>query len=229
MDTGSALSGDQKLRELLVALGDAARPGVFNPYTQSDPRFDMPDAASIRLANLAHYLAAHAGARIALIGEAAGYAGCRFTGIPFTCEAQLREWNDPRFRASSLHGDYDERSARCVRRAVGARDDVIFWNVFPWHPHQPRRPLSNRQPLGAELQAGVVVLRLFLSWKQPDHIIAIGRIAERVLRRLNVAAAYVRHPSHGGQPAFRSALDCMLFATGDCQPGTSHAEPRFKP
>jgi len=224
MDTGGAVSGDLDLQGLLAALEDAAHPGVFNPYAQSDRRFDLPGAAAIRLANLAHYLAAHASAHIALIGEAAGYAGCRFTGIPFTCEAQLREWNDPRFRTSSLRGGYDERSARCVWRAVGGRDDVIFWNVFPWHPHQPGCPLSNRQPSGAELRAGVVVLERFLSWKRPDHVIAIGRIAERALRRLNVAATYVRHPSHGGQPVFRSALNCALFATHDCQPRTGSPE-----
>jgi len=212
MDTGRAVNGDQKLRGLLAALEDAAHPSVFNPYMQGDPRLDLPDAAAIRLTNLAHYLAARAGAHIALIGEAAGYAGCRFTGIPFTCEAQLREWNDPRFRTSSLYGDYDERSARCVWRTVGMRDDVIFWNVFPWHPCQPGRPLSNRQPSGAELRTGLVVLKLFLNWKRPDHIIAVGRIAERALRRLNIAATYVRHPSHGGQRAFHSALNCMLHA-----------------
>lgn len=69
-----------------------------NLYSQHHPTLDLPNAADIRLSNLTHYLNDHQHARIALIGEAAGYAGCRFTGIPFTCEAQLREWDDPRYR-----------------------------------------------------------------------------------------------------------------------------------
>ncbi|GIV83849.1 MAG: hypothetical protein KatS3mg052_0856 [Candidatus Roseilinea sp.] len=202
-----------RLRALLAALTRPPRLAhAVNPYTERRPKLDVPDAPRIRLANLACYLHNHRDARIALIGEAAGYRGCRFTGIPFTSEAQLREWRDPRYRTSSLHGDHDERSARCVWRAIGARNDVILWNAFPWHPHQPGRPWTNRQPSAAELRMGCFVLQRFLEWKQPERIIAVGRAAERALRALGAPAIYVRHPSHGGQRHFESAIHSLWGA-----------------
>lgn len=202
----------RRLQSLIAALAKAPYPNVCNPYADRDPALDAPNAAAIRLSNLGHYLANHAHACIALIGEAVGYRGGRFTGIPFTCEAQLREWDDARYRTSSLRGDYDERSARCVWQLISQRNDVILWNAFPWHPHQPGQPLTNRQPSRAELRAGTEVLKLFLQWKQPEQMFAVGRIAERALRELDVLATYVRHPSHGGQRAFRSTLNCVLHA-----------------
>lgn len=224
---------------LIAALVSAAFPNVCNPYTDVDPALERPDAAAVRLANLGHYLRDRRNARIAVIGEAAGYRGCRFTGIPFTCEAQLRAWNDARYRTTSVHGDHDERSARCVWQTLtGGRgfsrltnpaeasastsaSDVILWNVFPWHPHLPGQPLSNRQPSAAELRAGLLVLKLFLEWKRPERVFAVGRIAERALRALDRPATYLRHPSHGGQRAFQSALNCALqaqFPTPDQEP-----------
>lgn len=194
----------------MAALAGAAFPNVCNPYADSDPTLDFPNAANIRLANLTHYLRDHANANTALVGEAAGYAGCRFTGIPFTCEAQLCDWNDPRYRASSLRGGYDERSARCVWQTLGDRDDVILWNVFPWHPHQPGRPLSNRKPTAAEIRAGMGVLESFLDWLLPERVIAVGRVAEQALRAMDVSATYVRHPSHGGQRDFQSAIHSLF-------------------
>lgn len=146
---------------VLNALPHFAGPNVFNQYAQVDPALDAPEAAQVRLDNLRHYLHQRRHARVALIGEAAGYNGCRFSGIPFTCEAQFKEWADPNFGISSLAGNYVERSARCVWGTLGDRDDWVLWNTFPWHPHQPHQPLSNRKPTTAEWQAGAVVLRAF--------------------------------------------------------------------
>ncbi|MDW8352042.1 MAG: uracil-DNA glycosylase, partial [Anaerolineae bacterium] len=200
------------LRTLLAALTHPPTPltGAFNPYADYDPALDAPGAPRIRLLNLARYLRERRQAPIALIGEAAGYRGCRFTGIPFTCEAQLGESGNTRYRTTSLRGNYDERSARCLWRAIGARSDVIFWNAFPWHPHRPGQPLSNRRPSAAELRAGCFVLKLFLSWKQPERVIAVGRAAERALRTLGAPTIYVRHPSHGGRRGFESAIHSLL-------------------
>ncbi|MFC1464880.1 MAG: uracil-DNA glycosylase [Candidatus Brachytrichaceae bacterium NZ_4S206] len=191
-----------RLRTLLAALAHplAALPhDVFNPYADYCPALERPDAPRIRLANLARYLRERAYARIALIGEAPGYRGCRFTGLPFTCEAQLRALGNTRYRTTSLRGDYDERSARDVWRAIGTRGDVIFWNAFPWHPHQPGRPLSNRQPSAAELRAGCFALKLFLEWKRPERVIAVGRVAERAAH--GGRSGYLRAPSLARRPA----------------------------
>lgn len=211
MDPGREMNRT-RLQALLAALTHPPAPlsHAFNPYTEWNPALEASDAPRIRLANLARYLREREGARIALIGEAPGYRGCRFTGIPFTCETQLRALGNTRYRTTSPRGDYDERSARDVWRAIGARDDVIFWNAFPWHPHRPDQPLSNRQPSATELRAGCFALKLFLEWKRPERIIAIGRAAERALRMVGAEAVYVRHPSHGGRRDFESAIHSLI-------------------
>jgi uracil-DNA glycosylase len=226
MNTRYAVTHGQhfQLQRLMAALTHEALPSVWNPYAARDPTLDLPNAADIRLANLTQYLHDHQHARIALIGEAAGYAGCRFTGIPFTCEAQLRECADRRYRTSSRRGDFDERSARCVWHTLfGGRGfsrssppaeasascayaDVILWNIFPWHPHQPGQPLSNRKPTAAEVRAGMQVLELFFDWLRPEHVFAVGRVAEQALREMAIPATYVRHPSHGGASLFKQAM-----------------------
>ena len=63
--------------------------GAFNQYRDVHAELDLPDGAAVRRHNQRCYLETFAGARFVLVGEAAGYAGCRFSGIPFTCEAQL--------------------------------------------------------------------------------------------------------------------------------------------
>jgi hypothetical protein len=63
--------------------------GAFNQYRDWDPELERPDGAAIRRRNLRRYLETFAGASYVLVGEAAGYAGCRFSGIPFTGEAQI--------------------------------------------------------------------------------------------------------------------------------------------
>lgn len=70
--------------------------------------------------------------------------------------------------------------------------------------------MSNRKPTAAEIRAGMQVLELFLAWLQPERVIAAGRVAEWALREMNVPATYVRHPSHGGQRAFQSAIHSLF-------------------
>ena len=152
-----------------------------------------------------------------MIGEAAGYAGSRFSGVPFTDEAHLvgptpLSWAG--LERGFLRTSRDERpllrevSAGVVRRALGARLDVAFWNVVPWHPVGPRGPLSNRLPPRAVRQAGLELLRLALERVWPEaRPIAVGRVAERALRDLGLAGPpYLRHPAHGGAAAFLAGL-----------------------
>src|SRR5688500_8217180 len=64
---------------------------LANPYASEDPQHDLPQAAAIRRRNLETYLRAlRAGTPTLLIcAEAAGYQGCRFSGIAFTSEHTL--------------------------------------------------------------------------------------------------------------------------------------------
>ena len=79
------------MEELIDKLCAYHHPDVFNPWSEYDVSCDIsPDAPAIRCQQLREYLAPRlTRARIVLIAEAAGYQGCRFTGIPITCERML--------------------------------------------------------------------------------------------------------------------------------------------
>jgi hypothetical protein len=210
------MTRDDRLFDLLTAY---QRPGIFNQYREVDPTLDRPGAAAIRRRNLSRYLAAFADARFILVGEAAGYAGCRFSGIPFTCEAQ---WTgETRLgwtrdlglaRSSAALDPWSERSASMVWDVLGDRTDCVLWNAFPWHPFQAGDPLSNRRP-GSDLEDGLEVLRCLLALFPAAEAYAVGRVAEGALRRIGVDAPYIRHPSHGGKRKFQAGVRGL---TSDC-------------
>jgi hypothetical protein len=204
---------------LFELLTDYRKPGVFNPYRETHPALERAGAAAIRRRNLRRYLGVFAQARFVLVGEAAGYAGCRFSGIPFTCEAQ---WVGPEAlswtrglglaRSSAAAKPWVERSARIVWDVLSDRADCVLWNAFPWHPVGPR-PLSNRHP-GPDLDDGLEVLSCFLSRFPSARPYAVGRVAQRALRRLGVHAPYIRHPSHGGKAEFVAGIAALGHTEG---------------
>jgi hypothetical protein len=159
----------------------AARIGeTFNQYAAS-PHL---------LERLANYLDDRAGARILLVGEAAGYRGARVSGVAFTSERQLTGSGPAEATATIVHRTLTE---------LGIHDDVLLWNVVPTHPGTET---TNRLPTRAEMQAGLPFAH---ELARNRRVIAVGRIAERALD-----APYVRHPSHGGAVAFRETLRACL-------------------
>ncbi|NLF00316.1 MAG: hypothetical protein GX601_04990 [Anaerolineales bacterium] len=209
------MRGATDYAHLLNLLTAYEGPGVFNQYRQTDPALDRPEAATIRRANLVSYLEAFAGARYILVGEAAGYAGCRFSGIPFTCEAQLAgpdclTWAERLNlgRSSTAETPWVERSARIVWKALGERRDCLLWNAFPWHPFGARGPLSNRTP-GREVRAGREALECLLALFPQAQPYAVGRTAERALAALGIQTGAIRHPSHGGAAQFAAGVAAL--------------------
>lgn len=222
--------GHMKYRRLFQLL--TSYPGhdsAFNQYRDFRPSLDQPDGPAIRCQNLRSYLQTFdqaSGVRYLLVGEAAGYAGCRFSGIPFTGEAQLvgpdrLPWTEGKGLArSSLAGNpWAERSAKMVWEALADRRDCVLWNAFPWHPMGSTGPLSNRAP-GADLQHGYQVLRSFLVLYPQAQPCAIGRVAQRSLAAIGVEAPYIRHPSRGGKAKFLAGVAAL-------SPGTS-ASPVYQ-
>lgn len=138
------------------------------------------------------YLAGRSGARIVLVGEAAGYRGARVSGIPFTSERQLTGSGPAEATATIVHR---------VLAALGVEDEVLLWNVVPTHPGSET---SNRRPTRAEIEASAPFLAELTRRRIP---IAVGRLAAQALD-----APYVRHPSHGGAVAFEQGLR-RAFAT----------------
>jgi uracil-DNA glycosylase len=149
--------------------------------------------SALRRRRLVEYLESRRGARLLLIGEAAGYNGARVSGLAFTSERQLTGTGPAEISATIVQRTLDE---------LGIADDVLLWNLVPTHPHRPSEPASNRPPTRAEIRAA----RRFvdaLAGAGPSNrlLLAVGRLAQREL-----GAPYVRHPSHGGAADFRATL-----------------------
>jgi hypothetical protein len=148
------------------------------------------EGADLRRERLCGYLDDNGGARLLLVGEAAGWRGARISGIPFTSERQLTGCG----RA--------EATATIVRRTLAELElDALCWNVVPTHPGTA---CSNRRPTAEEISCSLPFLEQLASGRR---VVAIGRLAERV-----TGAPYVRHPSHGGAAAFSAGL--VRFAAG---------------
>jgi len=181
-----------EVADLLDALAGAAIGETVNQYADSCPGGEK------RRERLSRYLSARwSTAEIVLVGEAAGYRGCRLSGIPFTSMRQLGL------------GPESEASATIVHRtlaALDAEDQVILWNIVPTHPHPCRgdAPLtSNRTPSRDEITAGAEFCAQVVAGRM---VIAVGKVAERVLG----CVPAVRHPAHGGATAFRQGLARLL-------------------
>ncbi len=202
------------MKELFNLLRAYRSPNVFNPWVDVDP-LDMDFGAAAR--RRCERLAAHfyTEPELLLIGEAPGYQGCHFSGVPFTNEALILDNRVPRIREP--HGRFtlrttpwSEPSATIVwgqLHELGIAETTVLWNAFAWHPHKPGNLMSNRAPTPVELLAGATVLRVVCSRWPGVPIVAVGKIAQRTLGRLGIrTAACVRHPAMGGATEFRAQL-----------------------
>ena len=156
-----------------------------------------------------------------VIGEALGYRGGHFSGIPMTSERMLlRKQPDyilagikPRrtSKPSVCPDGFSEPTATIVWGAllkIGVLpDEFVLWNAFPWHSFDPHRGLlSNRMPNKSEQLSGRPVLKAFLELFPCEQIVALGKIAAAQLEQLGVNAHCVRHPASGGAKLFRQQI-----------------------
>jgi hypothetical protein len=204
------------LDTILGAISAFNGENVFNPWRDSDP-LDVSDpphyAAHYRRERLFRHF--NCIPRYLLVGEAPGYQGCHFSGVPFTHEALLMDGAIPRIgalsaRITSRPKPWREPSATIVWRTLHElriADDVVMWNAFAWHPHKPGEPMSNRAPTKDEPYSGQNILQAVCDYFGGAKLIAVGRVAEKALKLLRLTAdAAVRHPSMGGAAEFRDGL-----------------------
>jgi uracil-DNA glycosylase len=212
----------KQLDEFLQMLKASPFGAVFNPWWQIDEENDIdPHAPAIRRKHLAVYFRERLDkARLAIIGEALGYRGGHFSGIPMTSERMLlgkrpdivagikpRRTSKP----SVCPDGFSEPTATIVWGAllkIGVLPDkFVLWNAFPWHSFDPRRGLlSNRMPNKSERAAGLPVLKAFLELFPCKQVVALGKIAAAQLEQLGVKVHCVRHPASGGAKLFRQQI-----------------------
>ncbi len=189
---------------------------VFNPYTDRCPVYDREDAPERRSVNLLSVIETAAGRPLdALwIGRDYSYRGGRRTGLAFTDDEHLDEhalrWGLT-LRRPTRGAVVRERSARVVWNVLSRirATTVFLWNVFPFHPHQPDIPFSNRSHVAVERRPGQHLLKQLVRLLDPAAIIAIGNDAEKAARGLAGPAKVVkvRHPSYGGQTEFMAGME----------------------
>jgi hypothetical protein len=208
---------------------------VFNPWWQVDKENDADrNAPAIRRRHLRAYLRKRvSGVKLVLLGEALGYRGGHFSGIPMTSERILlgKKKNNgikPEHVFSSIEARRTSKREQCpdgfseptativwsslLRLGVRPKEFVL-WNAFPWHSFNPRRGmLSNRMPTKKERSAGLAVLKVFLDLFPCDEIVALGNIAASQLKELNIECHRVRHPASGGAKLFRQQIEKLLKA-----------------
>jgi len=212
----------KQLDKFLRLLKGSPPGAVFNPWWEFDEENDIgPHCPVIRRKHLAVYFRERLGkARLAIVGEALGYRGGHFSGIPMTSERMLLGKQQhilsgikPRraSKASVCPNGFSEPTATIVWGAllkIGALpDEFVLWNAFPWHSFDPRRGLlSNRTPNKSEQLSGRPVLKAFLELFPCEQIVALGKIAAAQLEQLGFNAHCVRHPASGGAKLFRQQI-----------------------
>jgi len=221
--------GTNSVERFISLLKKSPAGAVFNPWWEVDEQNDVGhNAPAIRRNQLRAYLKERLGkSKVAIIGEALGYRGGHFSGIPMTSERLLLGrskkvpmksndfFSDINPRRTSIPekcpDGFSEPTATIVWGTVLQHglnpDQFVLWNAFPWHSFDPHRGmLSNRAPDKSEQAECLPVLKAFLKLFPCKKVIALGKIAAAQLEELNVNSHCIRHPASGGATLFRQQI-----------------------
>ena len=227
----------QSVERFIGLLKKSPSGAVFNPWWQIDQENDISrNAPDIRRRQLRAYLRGRLDtAWLAIIGEALGYRGGHFSGIPMTSERILlgkkrdrgiepeQVFFGRKARRTSKPGKcadgFSEPTATIVWGTLlrlGLKpEQFVLWNAFPWHSFDSRRGmLSNRTPTESERSAGLPVLEAFLDLFPCDEIVALGNVAAWQLEKLGSNVHRVRHPVSGGARLFRQQIARIVGKLG---------------
>lgn len=197
----------------VAQLAEMRLPSVFNPYSDCCDIHDRANAARTRKKNLQAYLEAALTSKIDTIWIARdlGYRGGRRTGVPLTDEVHLdlvgQLFGGIEFKRATRGPVVAERTAAVVWKVLShIGQPVVLWNVFPFHPHEPGDPFSNRCHTAAERKLTLPLLESLIEMFRPQRLVAIGRDAHLALQDFDIPVTTVRHPSYGGQGEFIASL-----------------------
>tara|TARA_B100001964_G_C14058569_1_gene520321 strand:- start:224 stop:826 length:603 start_codon:yes stop_codon:yes gene_type:complete len=178
---------------------------VFNQYSNLD------STGNIRLNNLKLYIQS-INPEMILIGEAPGYHGCRWSGIPFTSEyimlkSEIHIFKENKFKQSSQGKLKKERSATIVWDTIKNFSPLPFlWNIYPFYPHESGNQKDMRRPTTKEVEDGINFLKMIINIYPKAILVGVGEVAQKKLESLGIKYEEVRHPSFGGKKLFRDQL-----------------------
>lgn len=203
-------------------------PNIFNPYVDVCVDHDLPNADHLRRENLTSALTAalDLDVRTLWIARDLGYRGGRRTGLALTDEAHLEHHSKLlggiEIRRATRGPAIAERTATVIWRMLSRIGEPVFlWNVFPFHPHEPDAPMTNRCHTKSEHRATEWVLTNLIKILQPEHVYTIGGDARRGLDKMGIETVSFRHPSYGGQTQFISEVEAAY--------GLEHATVEARP
>ncbi len=203
-----------KPRDFVRSLCGLKFANVFNPYSDRCDVHDLDDAPDRREKALLRMLEAAAKTEVdALwIGRDLGYRGGRRTGLALTDDVHLSihatRWNVSAERATAGSMVAERTAAVIWSMLASVKAHVFLWNVFPFHPHEPGDPFTNRTHNSRERAAGEAILAELIILLRPRRLVCIGNDATNAALRLAGLAdvVKVRHPSYGGQRDFLSQI-----------------------
>lgn len=188
---------------------------TFNPWKDVNLDFDKSDAHIIRQYNLKLYLQYTIKAKKVFIGEAPGFYGCRFCGIPFLDEQTILKYSKEYKQSSNSEIPYQEKTALVLQNHSHLQNNIykwVTWNIFPFHPYQNGNVQSNRKPIISEINETKEIIDSFLQLFPNVKIYCIGRTSENYFKnKLDMNIIYLRHPSFGGAKLFSEACNNLIF------------------
>lgn len=204
-------------QHIIDLIQDFTAPNVFNPWRDADAMDARNDAPMWRRARLIKHFSRDP--KYLFVGEAPGYQGCKWTGVPFTSERLMLLDMIPDVSVAERITKYQtsvaEPSATIVWKALhvmNLAEQVVMWNAFPWHPHALAHRESNRTPTRDELVAGHQVLQSVVEFFPGAKVFAVGKCAETSLAAIGITPfACLRHPANGGAAKFKMALQTAVL------------------
>ena len=182
---------------------------VANPYRET--------YAVDNLRHYFEYMINQGGKRILLVGEAPGHRGCRITGIPFTSGRAFQEIPHPLLVALKdkiqLPRIETESTATIVWNYLSEKETTpLFWNSFPFHPHDKGKINGNRAPTDEEVKFGTQILSELHHIYKPDFVAGIGHKGVAALKQAfpEQSFSYIRHPSNGGKSQFIEGMNSVI-------------------
>lgn len=180
-----------------------------------------PYKSDILLRNLELYLTRLKKQRVntILVGEAPGYKGCAKTGIPFTSEFIMMNYNNEVLGQRYGYRRLDhqaklqkENTATIIWNEIGQYGQLpLLWNIFPFHPYKQNNVNTNRAPRNSELKDGMEFVKMLLSmFPEISTVIAVGNRAHAGLTQNKIECIKTRHPSFGGKTEFCACVSQYL-------------------
>ena len=206
------------LADFVEELAQTAAPhDSVNPFAYDNPR------NAVRRHNLLRYLEQMAAREptVMLVAEAPGYKGMRLTGVPFSSRWHIENGVmdgaifgvDNGFKVPDdpeLPGKREQTATIVWNTLEPLGVAPLHWNSYPFHPHKPDKPLTNRKPRKPEVELGRPFLETLIALFDIQRVIAVGNTAHDALAQIGMDVPKVRHPAQSGKADFVAGINELL-------------------